>query len=130
MKHPEKVSPTTFKVYGKGEEAEEEGFFDLSEELEKEMSAVPVGAPPKELKDMELDDIFTEFKKGVKEFLGDEDHETHYNLGIAYKEMGLVNEAIGEFQLAIKGAERFFDASSMLALCFKEKGCINLLSTS
>ncbi len=121
-KHPEKVSPTTFKVYGKGEEAEDEGFFDLSEELEEEMSAVPAGAPPKELKDMELDDIFTEFKKGVKEFLGDEDHETHYNLGIAYKEMGLVNEAIGEFQLAIKGAERFFDASSMLALCFKEKG--------
>lgn len=129
MKHPEKVSPTTFKVYGKGEEAEEEGFFDLSEELEKEMSAVPVGAPPKELKDMELDDIFTEFKKGVKEFLGDEDHETHYNLGIAYKEMGLVNEAIGEFQLAIKGAERFFDASSMLALCFEEKGMHQLAVT-
>lgn len=119
---PEKASPTAFKVYERDEKAEEGGFFDLSEELEEEMSSAPAGAPPKELKDMELDDIFTEFKKGVKEFLGDEDHETHYNLGIAYKEMGLINEAIGEFQLAIKGAERFFDASSMLALCFKEKG--------
>ncbi|MBI5043920.1 MAG: tetratricopeptide repeat protein [Nitrospirae bacterium] len=117
-----KKGPTSFKVLEKEEESEEGGFFDLSEELKEEIAAAPAAPEAKELKDMELSDIFQEFKKGVKEYLGDEDHETHYNLGIAYKEMGLTNEAIGEFQLAIKGPERFFDASSMLALCFKEKG--------
>ena len=93
------------------------------------MAAARAAPESKELKDMELSDIFHEFKKGVKEYLGDEDHETHYNLGIAYREMGLINEAIGEFQLAIKGSERIFDASSMLALCFKEKGMHQLAVT-
>ena len=51
-----------------------------------------------------LEEIFREFKKGVEQQLSAEDYETHYNLGIAYKEMGLVDEAIGEFQLASKDA--------------------------
>ena len=118
-----------FKILENEEEAEEGNFFDLSAELKEEMAAAPAASSAKEVKDMELSDIFHEFKKGVKEYLGDEDHETHYNLGIAYREMGLINEAIGEFQLAIKGAERFFDASSMLALCFKEKGMHQLAVT-
>lgn len=124
-----KKAGASFKILEKEEEAEEEKFFDLSEELKEEMAAAPSAPESKELKDMELSDIFHEFKKGVKEYLGDEDHETHYNLGIAYREMGLINEAIGEFQLAIKGSERFFDASSMLALCFKEKGMHQLAVT-
>ncbi|MBI5180478.1 MAG: tetratricopeptide repeat protein [Nitrospirae bacterium] len=124
-----KKGGASFKILEKEDEAEEGNFFDLSEELKEEMAAAPAASESKELKDMELSDIFHEFKKGVKEYLGDEDHETHYNLGIAYREMGLINEAIGEFQLAIKGSERFFDASSMLALCFKEKGMHQLAVT-
>jgi tetratricopeptide (TPR) repeat protein len=124
-----KKGGASFKILEKEEEVEEGNFFDLSEELKEEMAAAPAAPVSKELKDMELSDIFHEFKKGVKEYLGDEDHETHYNLGIAYREMGLINEAIGEFQLAIKGSERFFDASSMLALCFKEKGMHQLAVT-
>lgn len=124
-----KKGGASFKILEKEEEVEEENFFDLSKELKEEMAAAPAAPESKELKDMELSDIFHEFKKGVKEYLGDEDHETHYNLGIAYREMGLINEAIGEFQLAIKGSERFFDASSMLALCFKEKGMHQLAVT-
>ncbi len=124
-----KKGGASFKILEKKEEVEEGNFFDLSEELKEEMAAASAAPESKELKDMELSDIFHEFKKGVKEYLGDEDHETHYNLGIAYREMGLINEAIGEFQLAIKGSERFFDASSMLALCFKEKGMHQLAVT-
>ncbi|MBI5182185.1 MAG: tetratricopeptide repeat protein [Nitrospirae bacterium] len=117
----EKKGPTSFKVFEK-EDVGDDAFFDLTEELKGDIAAATEASPSKELRDMELSDIFHEFKKGVKEYLKDEDYETHYNLGIAYREMGLINEAIGEFQLAIKGPERFFDASSMLALCFKEKG--------
>ncbi len=46
----------------------------------------------------------------------------HYELGIAYKNMGLRNEAIEEFRLVGKGAARFVDASLMLAACLKEQG--------
>ena len=71
---------------------------------------------------MSLEEIFREFKKGVEQQLSAEDYETHYNLGIAYKEMGLVDEAIGEFQLASKDPGRAVECCSMLGHCFLEKG--------
>ena len=58
----------------------------------------------------------------MKEQLGDEDFETHYNLGIAYKEMGLMDEAIAEFTLAEKSPVRRLNAVSMIALCLREMG--------
>ncbi|HEY6553379.1 MAG TPA: hypothetical protein VI669_08490, partial [Vicinamibacteria bacterium] len=72
--------------------------------------------------DAGLADIFKEFKKGVDKQLGKEDYDTRYNLGIAYKEMGLIDEAIAEFQLAAKDEGRLLECSSMLGICFLEKG--------
>ena len=51
----------------------------------------------------------------------DIDAETHYTLGVAYKNMGLVNEAKEEFALAMKGPEVFLDACLMMAVCLKEQ---------
>jgi tetratricopeptide (TPR) repeat protein len=102
--------------------------FDLGAELDDLFSAQPAvqiptaGAPPTELGDPALAQIFEEFKKGVDQQLGKEDYDTRYNLGIAYKEMGLVDEAIAEFQLAAKDDRRLLECSSMLGLCFMEKG--------
>ncbi|MBI5746846.1 MAG: tetratricopeptide repeat protein, partial [Nitrospirae bacterium] len=105
-----------------GSKGEEEEYFDLSEVLKEDLTAEkPEKSETKEL-DEELESIFQDFQKGVQKQFGEEDFETHYNLGIAYKEMGLVNEAIGEFQLSIKGPDYFFDSASMLAICFQEKG--------
>lgn len=67
-------------------------------------------------------DIFEEFKKGLEEQVKEEDSETHYNLGIAYKEMGLIDDAIKEFQLARKDPARYISATHMLTICYKEKG--------
>ncbi|HEV7500564.1 MAG TPA: hypothetical protein VGQ33_11200, partial [Vicinamibacteria bacterium] len=75
-----------------------------------------------ELGDAGLADIFKEFKKGVDKQLGKEDYDTRYNLGIAYKEMGLIDEAIAEFQLAAKDEARLLECSSMLGICFLDKG--------
>jgi tetratricopeptide (TPR) repeat protein len=75
-----------------------------------------------ELGDSGLAEIFKEFKKGVDKQLGQEDYDTRYNLGIAYKEMGLVDEAIAEFQLAAKDERRLLECSSMLGICFLDKG--------
>ncbi len=48
----------------------------------------------------EIDDIVKEFKQGVLEEVGTEDYETHYELGISYKEMSLLDDAIEELKLA------------------------------
>jgi tetratricopeptide (TPR) repeat protein len=56
------------------------------------------------------------------------DPETHYNLGVAFREMNLLDEAIGEFQKVVKGAgktphsPKYLQACSLLAICFMEKG--------
>jgi tetratricopeptide (TPR) repeat protein len=106
--------------------ADERQFFNLAEELEKELADEPAAAeaaveagPQGEAS---LEEIFREFKKGVEQQLSAEDYETHFNLGIAYKEMGLTDEAIGEFQLASKDPARMVECCSMLGLCFLEKG--------
>lgn len=67
-------------------------------------------------------DIFNEFKKGLEEELEKEDYETHYNLGIAYKEMGLTDDAIREFQISRDNPKRFIPSSNMLGICYMEKG--------
>jgi tetratricopeptide (TPR) repeat protein len=51
----------------------------------------------------------------VDEEIGDSDLEARYNLGIAYKEMGLLDEAVTEFRLAMRKPELFVGAGSLLA---------------
>jgi tetratricopeptide (TPR) repeat protein len=102
--------------------------FDLASELGGLFGAQPAvaaeagAAASTDLGDASLADIFREFQKGVDKQLGKEDYETRYNLGIAYKEMGLVDEAIAEFQLAAKDEARLLECASMLGMCFVEKG--------
>ncbi len=54
--------------------------------------------------------------------LAPEDYRARYDLGIAYREMGLVDEAIAELQLASRDPGRLLDCVSPLADCFLEKG--------
>ncbi len=103
---------------------DEEGFFDLAAELEEELgdSETPGDDYLKQPEEPSLEQIVEGFKKGVAENLSEEDYDTHYNLGIAYREMGLIDEAIGEFQLASKSDDHLVDCCSMLGVCFLEKG--------
>jgi tetratricopeptide (TPR) repeat protein len=108
--------------------SDEQEFFnfagDLQAELRQEASGTegPPTAAQAGVQDVPLEEIFREFKKGVEQQLSPEDYETHYNLGIAYKEMSLVDEAIGEFQRAAKSPQHEVECCSMLGLCFLEKG--------
>ena len=81
---------------------------------------------PEPTLDNDVLEIFQEFKKGLEGQLEDEDSETHYNLGIAYKEMGLVDDAIKEFQTSKNDKKSFLQSSSMLAVCYMEKGLYSL----
>ncbi len=75
-----------------------------------------------------LAEVFDEFKADMGEVEEVEDIETHYSLGIAYKEMGLLDEAISEFQKASKASEKqhahsnYFQCCILLGHCFMEKG--------
>ncbi len=75
-----------------------------------------------------LGDLFEEFRSALGETKQDEDLETHYNLGIAYREMGLLEEAISEFQKVASSADKgpafryAMQCSTLLGLAFMEKG--------
>jgi tetratricopeptide (TPR) repeat protein len=58
----------------------------------------------------------------VQEEIGDTDLEARYNLGIAYKEMGLLEEAAMEFRMAMRKPELLVGASSLLADTLSEQG--------
>jgi tetratricopeptide (TPR) repeat protein len=104
---------------------EEDDFFDLAAELEQELSGediFPAGDVVSQPAEQSLEEIVEGFKKGVAEHLSPTDYDTHFNLGIAYREMGLLDEAIGEFQVAAKDAGHLVLCCSMLGLCFLDKG--------
>jgi tetratricopeptide (TPR) repeat protein len=62
------------------------------------------------------------FKKGIAANVEEEDFQSHYDLGVAYKEMGLLDEAIAEFQKALRAADGRLRSSEALGICFFEKG--------
>ncbi|HTS03429.1 MAG TPA: hypothetical protein VMN04_12970, partial [Thermoanaerobaculia bacterium] len=105
--------------------SDEQEFFNFAGELQSEMrqeTVVPEASVDASGREIPLEEIFREFKKGVEQQLSPEDYETHYNLGIAYKEMSLTDEAISEFQRAAKSPQYAVECCSMLGLCFLEKG--------
>lgn len=70
----------------------------------------------------EISDIIREFKQGVLEEVGAEDYETHYELGISYKEMSLLDDAIEELKLAALEPSKFVECQGVIGLCYIEKG--------
>jgi len=76
-----------------------------------------------------LKEVFDQFRAELGEMgAEDEDLETHYNLGIAFREMGLLEEAISEFQKVAKATDsgrpfRYaMQCCTLLGLAFMEKG--------
>ncbi len=98
--------------------------------------AVPPPPPPPQKSaradlDPGLAAIFDEFREAVEDEAAEppgEDFETTYNLGLAYKEMDLVDEAVEHFQRAgalapaADGTPRYFQCCTMLGHCFMQKG--------
>lgn len=91
-------------------------------------------APPKATKpagsaiDAGLAELFEEFRAAEEGDAVQEDFETHYNMGTAYKEMDLMDEAVQEFQTSANlvkpgdGTSRFLQCCNMLGHCFMQKG--------
>jgi len=118
----------------KGEQMIKEAFEIYPEDPRlTDMAAIPQGAvlPDKHPEaeavhepalDKEVMGVFNEFKKGLDKELEKDDYGTHYNLAIAYKEMGLIDDAIIEFQISLNGLKWLVPSSAMLGVCYVEKG--------
>ncbi len=80
-----------------------------------------------ELRDFQQ--MLSKFKEGIAVTLSAEDAQAHYDLGVAFKEMGLLDEAIAEFQKALRGKEGRLRTSEALGVCFFEKGQYSVAAT-
>jgi tetratricopeptide (TPR) repeat protein len=69
----------------------------------------------------DFEETLEQFKKGIEANLGADDYEAHYDLGIAFKEMGLLDEAIAEFQKALRAPNGRLRTSEALGVTFVEK---------
>jgi tetratricopeptide (TPR) repeat protein len=103
--------------------------------VEEAAPVEPRGAtPPAGPQDLGLDPglaaVFDEFRTAIEEDVppSDADYETHYNLGLAYQEMELIDEAVEEFQKAVAlvtpqdGTLRYMQCCHWLGHCFMKKG--------
>jgi tetratricopeptide (TPR) repeat protein len=70
----------------------------------------------------EFHEILEQFKKGIDQNLDSDDYQSRYDLGVAFKEMGLLDEAISEFQKALRAPEGRLRTSEALGQAFFEKG--------
>jgi tetratricopeptide (TPR) repeat protein len=79
---------------------------------------------------VDLSEMFSELRHELEEeaVAGDDDPETHYNMGVAFREMGLIDEAIGELQKVCAAIDRghafsqSIQSYTWLAQCFLDKG--------
>jgi tetratricopeptide (TPR) repeat protein len=72
--------------------------------------------------DADFDELLQHFREGVSRTLGEDDFESHYDLGVAYKEMGLLEDAIAEFQRALRSPTHRLPSYEALGQCFLEQG--------
>ena len=72
--------------------------------------------------EQDFQDMLARFKQGIDENIDETDFQSHYDLGVAFKEMGLLDEAIAELQKALRAPEGKLRTSEMLGVCFFEKG--------
>lgn len=104
----------------------EKKYFDLKDRIEEEVRMIEAihfqqakGAMTQFEKELSV--IVSDFKKGLKEKVSTEDHEIHYQLGIAFMEQGLFSEAIEELTVASKDKLRAMECYSIISQCFRHR---------
>jgi tetratricopeptide (TPR) repeat protein len=115
------------KAQALGEDDFTNSFFDLTDVLG---SALVDSGEGEEMHDatkvvdkvQSVDELFDAFRQGVEEQVKGDDYDTHYNLGIAYKEMMLLDPAIDEFKKVLRDPERTLECCSMLSICEQARG--------
>ena len=87
------------------------------------------GAKPTDDEQKNFEEMLAEFKRGIEQNLDADDYQSHYDLGVAFKEMGLLDEAIAEFQKALRAPEGRLRTSEALGTAFFDKGQFGIAET-
>lgn len=101
-------------------------FIEPIQDFAETTEVVQASAEPSSARD-ELQEIFDELKEQTGDLKPLLDFETHYSLGLAYKDMDLLDDAISEFQMAFRTAGiqdlegDYIHCCNMLGVCFKRK---------
>jgi tetratricopeptide (TPR) repeat protein len=125
-----KVKAKDAKMKVRDESALNGDFVDLGSMLNEEEEAPPAkdtrmtvaDEEPTGDEEQDFHDMLARFKQGIDENIDEADFQSHYDLGVAFKEMGLLDEAIAELQKALRAPEGKLRISEMLGICFFEKG--------
>jgi tetratricopeptide (TPR) repeat protein len=99
--------------------SEESESLDLEIDFSPGIEHQDIPSPPGKDKN---NGLFSGFKRGLDEQLEQGDTETRYNLGIAFMEMGLYDEAIAEFAAAAADPHRRIDCITLQGVCCRDKG--------
>ena len=95
--------------------------YALADKIAEEVENLnPLDGPPTGQIDVET--VLAQFRQGVGRTVSIEDCDTHYDLGIAYKEMALLDDAIAEFKIATMNPARQCIGETMIGICYMEKG--------
>ena len=109
-----------------GDDAGDEGLFDLAAELEKDedqgQATATGGMGFSTSEEFSVEETLSAFKRGVAKTISEHDSTTHFDLGIAFKEMGLSNDAIGEFFTASRDPARYSECMMMASMIMRENG--------
>jgi tetratricopeptide (TPR) repeat protein len=76
--------------------------------------------------EQDFQEMLARFRQGIDENIEETDFQSHYDLGVAFKEMGLLDEAIAEFQKALRAPEGKLRTSEALGVCFHDKGAFGV----
>lgn len=108
----------------------EDRSFDIAESLGALDGDRPSGVGPGPAfaaagEQVDVEEVFAKFKEGVAKQIGADDAQSHYDLGVAYKEMGLLDDAVREFDVASRDPKRSCICHSMIGMIHLERGNLN-----
>lgn len=119
------IERSSLGAFGRPKEALQQ--LDISASLEaldslEVTGAVADGTLAAVKSDADVDRVFATFRSGVGAQVAENDSTTHYDLGVAYKEMGLSDEALAEFAMAAKDPKKQCNCFAMIGMIHSERG--------
>jgi tetratricopeptide (TPR) repeat protein len=72
--------------------------------------------------DVDLGELLSAFQAGVREQVQADDASSHYDLGMTYRQMGLLDEAVAEFRLSARDPAFSVKCTDILGRCLLERG--------
>jgi tetratricopeptide (TPR) repeat protein len=102
----------------------EDRSFDIAASLDA-LDALDTHTDGFDQQQISVESVFEQFKAGVAAQVSESDAATHYDLGVAYKEMGLFTDAIAEFEVSARDPSRECVCQSMIGMLHMQLGNVD-----